>query len=118
MDGLWHALTTERNLILFVCVYGVVLIVALYVHIQRWEWIALIISGFTFVCIELLNTALERFVDAFDEYRRQEHGSKHYHLGLKATKDVAAAASLVSLACVILTIWIVFCPSLQQLIPS
>ncbi len=110
LEGLWHAFTTERNLIRFACVYPFVLILAAVWGIAAWRWIALIAAGGMFMCVELINTSLERFVDAFDEYRRREFGSSHHHLGLKATKDVASAASLVSLSCVAIVIVIVFWP--------
>lgn len=52
-------------------------------------------GGF-FVVIELLNTAIERLADTFDDYEKKHRGG-HYHPGIKMTKDVGAAASLVAL---------------------
>ncbi len=115
IEGLFHALSTERNIIRFSIVYAVFLCLAAWLHITRIEWIALLIAGMTFMAIELLNTALERFVDAFDEHRRRANDVKDRHMGLKATKDVASAASLVGLLCVAVTIVLVFYPHVLAL---
>lgn len=54
-----------------------------------------LVGGF-FIVIELLNTAIERLADTFDDYEKKHRGG-HYHPGIKMTKDVGASASLVAL---------------------
>lgn len=94
---------------LFIPVYALVLVLGGMVRLITWEWLALILAGGLFLSTELLNTAIERLVDVLDDERKVV-GRNHYFKMLKATKDVGAAASLMSLITVIATICIVFAP--------
>lgn len=109
VEGLTHAVEMERNLQLFIPVYILVLVLGGMVQLITWEWLALIITGGLFLSIELLNTAIERLADVLDEERKLS-GRRGFHAKMKATKDVAAAASLMSLIAVIATVCIVFAP--------
>lgn len=106
--GVTHAFERERNLRMFL--YGLIVVIALgiWLRLLAWEWLALLIAGSAFVIAELLNTAIERFVDVVDHTRRSEGGG--FHANLKAAKDVAAGASLVALMLNIAVICIVFWP--------
>lgn len=108
-EGFAHAMKVEYNLQLFVPVYILVLILGFLLHILEWEWLALILSGGLFMATELLNTALERLSDVIDEERKLL-GRRSFHVKMKATKDVAAAASLMSLISVIAVVCVVFGP--------
>lgn len=94
---------------MFLYGYIVVLGFSVYFRLLTWEWLTIIIGGFVFVAVELLNTSLERLTDVIDENRNIE-GGRTYHAGLKAAKDVAAAASLSALIMNVLVISIVFFP--------
>jgi len=94
LDGLWHALQTELNLKLFLCAYVLSLVVCAFFEITSIEWTILLFAGGTFLTIELLNTALERFSDAFDSHSKRQDDI--HFAAIKATKDVAAGAALVS----------------------
>ncbi len=107
--GIIHAFEREKNLRAFLLGYIVVLGFATYFRLLTWEWMAIVIVGGVFLATELLNTAIERFVDVVDHNRKIE-GSSGYHANLKAAKDVAAAASLVSLLINIIVIIMVFYP--------
>lgn len=89
-EGLFHAFLTERNLRLFGIFYLLSLMLGVTLRIALWEWQIVIFTGGVFLSIELLNTALEHFTDAFDAHSRSIHYS-----AIKATKDIAASASLV-----------------------
>ena len=89
-DGLVHAFLTERNLRLFGWFYVISLAFAVALHISLIEWGIVVFSGGMFLAIELVNTALEHFSDAFDT-----HSKSIYTPAIKATKDIAAAASLI-----------------------
>ncbi len=115
LRGLSHTLLTERNLRMFCAAYVLVLAAALLLKITPAEWLILVIAGGTFVAMELINTALERFVDAFDDERRRHHGVSS-HLGLRATKDIASAASLVSLCTTAIVVISVFAQHWNTLI--
>jgi diacylglycerol kinase len=108
IDGLAHAVSRERNLQLFLPVYGVVLIIGAYVHLLTWEWLTLIIAGFSFFAVEMLNTALERLTDVLDDQKKS--AGRHYHASMKATKDVAAGGSLVIFIALVFVIAAVFWP--------
>lgn len=90
VEGLFHAFLTERNLRLFGVFYLLSLMLSVTLRISLWEWQIVIFTGGVFLGIELINTALERFTDAFDTHSRGIHYS-----AIKATKDIAASASLV-----------------------
>ncbi len=113
LDGLSHAIASECNLQRFLVCYSIVLLLAGRLNLTAAEWASLILAGGLFCCIELFNTALERFVDAFDEHRKSTVGDS-FHLGLKATKDIASAASLVSLLVVIMTVAIILGPKVWK----
>lgn len=109
LTGLAHAFEHERNLRLFLWGYIIVLGLGGWLHLLTWEWLALVMSGFVFFAVELLNTALERLTDVIDQNRKIE-GGPVYHAGLKAAKDVGAAASLSALIMNVTVIVIVFYP--------
>lgn len=109
LSGLLHAFSTEWNLIRFTVVYIIILAAVSTLTLDRYEWLSLVLSGGLFTAIELMNTAVERLVDTFDDYQKQMLGG-NYHLGLKISKDVAAAASLISFLTVIATLFIVTLP--------
>ena len=112
IDGFIHAVQMERNLQIFLPVYAAVLIAGVFIGLLTWEWLALILAGFTFIAIELLNTAIERLTDVLDDQRKAQ-GRTHYHSLFKAAKDLGAAASLMSLIATIATVSFVFWPYLQ-----
>ena len=115
LTGLLHALTSERNLMKFLPIFGLVLILAAILKITALEWCVLILAGGLFMATELLNTALERLVDTVHDLEQMRIGGT-YHLGLKLTKDVAAGAALISFVTVIAVILIVLIPYLIPLL--
>lgn len=108
-EGLTHALRFERNLQLFLPIYCLLLILGAWIHLLTWEWLALILGGATFFATELMNTAIERLTDVLDDVHKMV-GRTHYHSMMKAAKDTAAAASLMSFLALIAVIVIVFWP--------
>ncbi len=115
--GLRHAWKKERNLRLFAKCYVLVLIAGFFVRLLTWEWIAVLTAGMGFIIVELLNTAMERLTDALDANRKLD-GTTGFHPLLKATKDVAAGASLVCLILVIGILALVFWPYVRILIAA
>ena len=109
VEGVSHAFEHERNLRLFLCGYIVVLCLGAFERLLTWEWLAIIIAGGLFFCIELLNTSLERLTDVIDENRKIAGGAV-FHAGLKQAKDVAAGASFVCLIMNVIVIVLVFWP--------
>lgn len=107
--GLRHAWKKERNLRLFAKCYVLVIATGLFFRLLAWEWIAVLAAGLGFMTVELLNTSIERLTDALDANRKLD-GTTGFHPMLKATKDVAAAASLMCLILVIGILALVFWP--------
>lgn len=111
LHGLQHALATERNLRLFLGTYLAILILGDIEGISLLQWLLLIVCGGLFTAVELINTALERLVDTCDElWRKIDTNANGHHRGLKLTKDVASAASLVCLCVNVLVILSIFLP--------
>ncbi|TSC57790.1 MAG: hypothetical protein Greene041619_955 [Candidatus Peregrinibacteria bacterium Greene0416_19] len=99
-EGFVHAIIRERNFRTFFVAYFLVLlpIALVWLPLKGTETALLFLAGGMFLAVELLNTALERLTDAVDECHCAIHNaSSKRHAGLKATKDIAAAASLVCL---------------------
>ena len=114
LRGLSSALRRERNLKIFLAVYVASLLFAGYLRLHAWEWIALLLAGGTFLAVEFLNTALERVVDIVDEHCKEEHQTSHYS-ALRTVKDIAAAASLVSLGVIVVVVLVILWPHLASL---
>lgn len=96
IEGLLHALQYERNLRHFVIGHALLVGVALVVGIHPFSVIFVTMAAGFFVIVELLNTALERVTDTFDDHLKTARGG-HEHPGVKMAKDVGSAASLIAL---------------------
>ena len=59
----------------------------LYFHLAVNDWLILLLCIGFVLCMEMLNTAIEKLCDIVH---------KEYHPGIKITKDIAAAAVMVS----------------------
>ena len=108
LEGLWHAFTTERNLKLFVVFYVLSLLISVLLQINARDWGMVVFSGSIFLTVELVNTALERFTDAFDTHAKNQND--HHTAAIKATKDIASSASLVCAAGWIVILGMIYFP--------
>ena len=109
IEGLRAAWKEERNFRNFVIFHAVLCIVSIVLRIDLISLILLtFVAGF-FLVVELLNTSLERLADAFDDREKQKQGG-HYHIGVKAAKDMGAAASLIALVLYIALIVLLILP--------
>lgn len=103
LRGLRVFWVTTKNIHLVALITGalVVIILGFYFSISSFEWIALIFSiGFVIVA-EVFNTAIEIDIDLT---------SPEYHPYARDTKDVAAAAVLLSAFVALIVGLIVFLP--------
>lgn len=96
VEGLLHALKYERNLRLFVLGHTLVVSAALLLRIDLLSILLVTIMAGFFVVTELVNTAIERVTDTFDDHLKSARGG-HEHPGVKMAKDVGSAASLIAL---------------------
>ncbi len=108
------ALQTERNTRLFTFCFLGTLVLGGFLKLSAAEWPLLIFSGMAFLAIELMNTSLERFVDAFHSHSTKQ--DDHHYQSLKATKDVAAAAALLMAMGWVAVCVMTFLPYVQPLI--
>ncbi len=99
--GLYVVSKTTRHLPIHVVAAIVTVVLGFYLKVSGLEWIALVFAiGFVFVT-ETLNTAIEIDIDLT---------SPEYHPYARDTKDVAAAAVLLSVFVAIIVGLIIFLP--------
>ena len=99
--GLYVVYKTTRHFFIHIAVTLIVLIWGFYFHISGTEWMLLVFAiGFVFVS-EVFNTAIEIDIDLT---------SPEYHPFARDTKDVAAAAVLLSVIVAIIVGMIIFLP--------
>jgi|SRR3989344_7026131 len=105
--GLYVFSKTTRHLFIHMISALVVVVFGFYFKVSNLEWILLIFAiGFVFVT-ETLNTAIEIDIDLT---------SPEYHPYARDTKDVAAAAVLLSVFTAIIIGLIIFLPKIFNMI--
>ncbi len=107
IDGIEFAVNHERNIKIEIVVGIIASILGFLLNISVIEWAIIVLVIAMVICLELVNTAIERAVDLT---------TKEYKELAKIAKDVAAGAVLVmSMFSVIIGI-IIFLPKLMLLI--
>ncbi len=112
LRGLWHAISTELNLKIFTLLVLATLIAGVWLQIPVDDWFALLLSDGFFLAIEVINTSIERLSDAFHDHLHESERTHAHHTAMKATKDVAAGASLLAACVWLVTVLLVFYPYL------
>lgn len=104
--GMIYALRTQRNFRIHFAAIAVVVTVGLWLDItpQAWALLTLTIGGV--LALEMLNTALEVFVDLVEP---------EYHPLAKRIKDLMAGAVLVSAIAAVIIAVLIFGPPLLSL---
>ena len=101
--GVFCSTTETIHLLIYLFSAVLVIILGFYFHVSSLEWVALVLAiGFT-VIAEVFNTAIEIDIDLT---------SPEYHPYARDTKDVAAAAVLLSVFVSIIIGAIVFLPKI------
>jgi diacylglycerol kinase len=101
--GMYVVFKTTKHLFVHILATLLAIIFGFYLHISKIEWIALVFAiGFVFVS-ETFNTALEIDIDLT---------SPEYHPDARDTKDVAAAAVLLSVFVAVIVGLIIFLPKI------
>ncbi len=101
--GLYVFSKVTSHLFIHIIAALIVVVFGFYLAVSSLEWIALVFAiGFVFVA-EVLNTAIEIDIDLT---------SPEYHPYARDTKDVAAAAVLLSVLTAIIIGLIIFLPKL------
>lgn len=97
MEGLVHAFKSERNLRHFILAHIFLMLVFVWFGVHDlFQLLFIAMIGGFFVVVELINSAIERLTDTIDDMEKSRK-SGNFHPGIKMSKDVAAAASLVAL---------------------
>ena len=85
--GLWIFLKTTHNAWVHLTVLAIAIVMGVYFHIAYIDWMLLTFAGGMVLMAEAFNTAIEIDIDLT---------SPEYHPYARDTKDVAAAAVLIS----------------------
>lgn len=102
--GLWYVLQTQRNAWIHLIATLTVVLVGIWLRLERQDWALLIISILIVWLAEIINTALEAITDL---------ASPEVHPLARVGKDVGAGAVLLaSISAVILAILILL-PAIQ-----
>ncbi|MBT2695020.1 diacylglycerol kinase family protein [Bacillus sp. ISL-55] len=105
-EGIAAAAAKERNVQIHLAISLIVILSGFIFSINKYEWIAIILSIGGMISMEMMNTAIERTVDMY---------TKEYHPLAKQAKDIAAGAVLVfAIASVMIGI-IIFLPRILAL---
>ena len=106
IEGLIHALKSQRNMRIHFAVGVGVIILAIYLNLERTDLI-LLLSAITLVFIaEMFNTAIELSVDIF---------TKEFHHLAKMAKDIAAACVFITVVYAVIVGYLVFFKSTEVL---
>ncbi len=83
--GIYYCMFQERNIRIQLTVAIAVIITAANFNVSNTEWIAVLFSIALVLCMEMLNTAIEKLCDTVEQA---------YHPSIKIVKDVSAGAVL------------------------
>lgn len=97
--GMYYACRNERNMIIHLSIAFIVVIVSFFLHLEKIEFLIVLVCIAMVLTLETINTAFEFMVDLF-------HGSK-FNTVVMMLKDIASAAVLIaSIFSAIIGIWI------------
>lgn len=98
----------ERNIRIHTVCAVLVIILGLFLRLDRFEWLWIIVCIFLTLLMEIINTIFENVVDMVT--------NKHFHPLGKKIKDVAAAAVLFTAIFSVIVGALIFLPKIFQLI--
>jgi diacylglycerol kinase (ATP) len=106
-QGIWYLVSTQRNAQIHCLVGACALALGAVLGIERWEWLALVLTIALVLAAEGVNTAVEAAVDLATTAR---------HPLAKVAKDVAAGTVLICALAAVVVGCIVFIPHLLPLL--
>lgn len=107
-DGIVDVVTQERNMRYHLLAAVVVIICGFLFHVDRLEWLWLLLAILVVFSAEFLNTVIEAVTDLLGEH--------HYDVNIKKAKDVAAGGVLITAIFAVLVGLIIFLPKLLKLL--
>lgn len=110
VDGIFYALSTQRNMKIHTVALTLVVIFGIYFNLSSTEWLAIIISSGIVISLEIINTAIENICDLLKEKLNLEfHHTTH-------ARDLAAGAVLISAVSALLVGLVIFIPKFFAII--
>jgi diacylglycerol kinase (ATP) len=106
-SGIWYLFSQQRNAQIHAIIGICVLVSGAVVGLERWEWLALILTIALVLTAEGINTAVEYAVDV---------ATPAYHPLARIAKDVAAGAVLLCAMAAVLVGCILFLPHLWPVV--
>jgi diacylglycerol kinase len=107
LNGIIHTFKTEGNFKVHLIITILVIAAGFFFHIDRSEWLVLIIMISLVTGSEMFNTAVECIADFI---------SPEYDDNIKIIKDVSAGAVLISAVGAVITGLIIFIPRIIQIV--
>ncbi len=108
-NGIKTCISTESNFRIHISLSILVIIAGCFLNINPLEWIMIFVSIGFVLCMEMLNTAVEKLCDLVH---------KEIHPIIKTVKDIAAGAVMLSTFIAIICGAIIFIPKIYFLIKS
>jgi diacylglycerol kinase (ATP) len=105
--GVWYLVSTQRNAQIHLLIGACALALGGFLGLERWEWLALVLTIALVLAAEGVNTAIEAAVDLATSAR---------HPLAKVAKDVAAGTVLLCAIAAVIVGCIVFLPHLLSLL--
>ena len=106
INGVFTALAICRNLKIHYLASILAIVAGFHFEISSSEFAVVLLTISMVICLEMMNTAIERVVDLLTEKR---------HLLAMIAKDVAAGAVLISAVVALIIGWIIFWPYVSHL---
>ena len=107
-SGLKKTYKSERNFKIHIFSACLVLLLCLFLGISRLEWVIILLVISMVIALEMVNTALEKIVDAISLEKKQILGD---------IKDISAGAVLVISLISVITGLLILGPPLMELLP-
>ena len=107
--GLKICFTSETNFKIHVLAAVVAVLLGAGLNISAGEWLIIVLCIAFVTAMEMINTALEKLCDVVNE---------NIHPEIKAIKDIAAGAVLISAVCSLIIGLIVFIPKIIMYLKS
>ncbi len=101
LNGLWGVFSTEANMKIHLVITALVVISGFLFQISVTEWLICLVCFGMVIGMEMMNTALEKWVDFV---------SPEYHTAAGQAKDIAAGAVLIVAVFAALAGLIIFVP--------
>ncbi len=108
LTGIRTVWQDERNMRSHTVSALLVILVGLFLRLDRWEWLWILLCIFLMLVMEILNTTFENIVDMVTD--------KHFHPIGKKIKDMAAGAVLLTAGFSVVVGMIIFIPKIYALL--